>query len=60
LKIQKVENRKNLFLLIEKKKLLEIIKMVEKNEKKCDLERKWWLDNIYVPYKLDCRYVLLL
>jgi len=40
LKIQKVENRKNLFLLIEKKMVGNHKKGRKKNEEKCDLERK--------------------
>ena len=58
LKAQKVENRKTLFLLIIGKKKKEMEKEKEKkscwkswkgrkkNEEKCELKRKWWLDNI--------------
>jgi len=51
LKIQKVENRKNLFLLLKKKETKEekkIMKSQKENEEKGDIERKCELDNIYV------------
>ena len=52
LKVQKVENRKNLFLLLKKKREIEEEKERQnfffhenhekkENEEKCDIERKW-------------------